>query len=119
MDLINKFNMKVIILTRNLMDVLASLSDHLNDYFEYIPMSYINGRILRSIDNSTKFTRLQYLVHYHLPWYLSFYAGWVNHSKEISNRYVFFLMMIFFDKDELFKSLLNSLELDIKKENIK
>ena len=120
MHLINKFDMKVIILTRNIMDVLVSLSDHLDDDPEYMPLSYISRNILNKIDQSNRFTRLQYMVHFYLPWYLSFYTGWLNHFKEIKNKFVFISYDDFFVKKEFnFKKLLDSLDIKLNPENIK
>jgi len=74
LKLINNFGLKVVVLTRNIYDTLASLHDHLLSESLEIPMAYVD----ESFTKKTTEERMDYLVDIVTPWYLNFYASWSN-----------------------------------------
>lgn len=82
LQLVNKFDMKVVVLVRSLMDVALSLSDHWDRESVVGPIAYLNESLLAELDASPV-TRLQFMVQHVLPWYVSFYLSWLLHGGEI------------------------------------
>jgi len=80
--LVNRFNIKVLVLVRNLMDVALSYSDHWDRESVVGPTAYLDESLLTELDASSV-TRLQFVVQHVLPWYVSFYLSWLRHGGEV------------------------------------
>lgn len=77
MGLIKYFDIKTIILVRNIFDVCVSLRDHiLNDQNQ--------KQIIAVVDNSyaslSSDRQLDFIVDFFVPWYLKFYVSWYRQS---------------------------------------
>jgi len=95
LQLVNKFDMKVVVIVRSLMDVAVSLSDHWDRESVVGPIAYLNESLLAELDASPV-TRLQFIVQHVLPWYVSFYLSWLLHGGEIRGGVMFIRYEDFF-----------------------
>ncbi|MCT0217080.1 sulfotransferase domain-containing protein [Synechococcus sp. CS-1330] len=93
--LVNKFDMKVVVLVRSLMDVALSLSDHWDRESVVGPIVYLSESLLAELDASPV-TRLQFIVQHVLPWYVSFYLSWLRHGAEVRGGVLFIRYEQFF-----------------------
>lgn len=98
--LINKYDIKVIVLTRSLMDVAVSLRDHWDRESVVAPMAYLSESLLADLDASLK-SRLQFIVQHIMPWYVNFYLTWVQHHPEVLGG------VFFADYDRFFSNTQN------------
>lgn len=80
--LVNKFDIRVLVLVRNLMDVALSISDHWDRESVVGPTACLDESLLAELDASPV-TRLQFIVQHVLPWYVSFYLSWLRHGNEV------------------------------------
>lgn len=94
--LINKYRFKVIVLTRSLMDVAVSMSDHWDNETTDGPRAYLDKSLLMDIDRLS-LSRLSFVVKHMLPWYISFYISWKKHCAEIENGVIFISYESFFN----------------------
>ena len=69
--MINQFELKTIILVRNIYDIIPSLRDHLIKEGPNTPVSFISSDILKLPED--EFHIAIALV---IPWYINFYVGW-------------------------------------------
>ncbi|QIR13939.1 sulfotransferase domain-containing protein [Shewanella aestuarii] len=80
LDIIEKFNIKVILQVRDLKDCLISLKDHLDNETTIKPLFYMNDFCWNSLNEDQK---LEFLIAFAAPWYVNFWAGW---SHAITSR---------------------------------
>ena len=80
LELLVEHNMRPIVQTRNLFDVVASLHDHFQRDHRSLPCGYISEDYLRM----PRGERLEYLIHIHLPWYFNFALSWREAARRIS-----------------------------------
>lgn len=104
--LINKYKIKVVVLTRSLMDVALSVGDHWDQESVVGPTAYLNEKMLGRLDRS-RVSRLQFIVQHVLPWYVSFYLSWIECCNEVRDGCVFVAYDSFFsDKSSGIKEIL-------------
>jgi hypothetical protein len=73
--LLKKFNIKPVILTRNLFDVVPSIRDHLfREGFEKFPCFYCTERFADLSEEK----QLDCIIDLALPWYFNFYVSWFD-----------------------------------------
>lgn len=96
--LINRFNLKVIFLVRNILDCAASVSDHWSNESVGGPMMYLNDSYLSEIDSNPNCTRLQLIASAVMPFYIQFYLSWINHCQALNTKYVWCTYESIFDK---------------------
>jgi hypothetical protein len=78
LDLMQLFNLRAVLLIRNLFDALVSLRDHILTEGARIPMAYIPDS---SVADSPE-TLLDAVVDLAGPWYVGFYAAWACALRE-------------------------------------
>lgn len=76
---VDAFNVKVIMLKRNIYDTIISLRDHLVQEGVSVPCGYITPHF-KTLSGEAQ---LDYLISQVTPWYLGFYTSWslLNKSK--------------------------------------
>jgi hypothetical protein len=70
--LLKKFNIKPVVLVRDLFDVTVSLLDHIDGGRHRMPTGYVHKEYWKL----TRDERLLYLIRVHLPWYFNFFVSW-------------------------------------------
>jgi Sulfotransferase domain len=78
-ELMNKFGIRPIVLTRNLFDVVVSLDDHLRREDHRMPTGFVH----REYMNLEFDQRVDYLIRIHLPWYFNFFMSWREAAREL------------------------------------
>jgi hypothetical protein len=81
LQLLESFNIRPVILVRNLFDIIVSLYDHLHKDSLEMPMFLVNDQFY-SLGNAKK--RYDFIIEMGLPWYFSFYVSWYyacQHSR--------------------------------------
>ncbi len=78
--LIKDFDIKCIVLTRNIFDTVVSYRDHIYREGLKWPMGYY-GKDFLSLD---KITQFDHIISTLVPWLLGFYASW--HEQEVSGN---------------------------------
>ncbi len=74
-DILRKFNIRPIVLTRNLFDVVPSIKDHLfAEGFEKFPGFYCTERFAELSEEK----QLDCIIDLVLPWYVNFYVSWFD-----------------------------------------
>ncbi|MBI1368329.1 MAG: hypothetical protein GC162_06710 [Planctomycetes bacterium] len=82
LDLIEQFDLKPIVLVRNLYDVVVSLLDHIEqrrDDGPASPVCYIH----QNFDAMTRAQRTDYIIRMALPWYFQFLISWHEASARL------------------------------------
>jgi hypothetical protein len=77
--LMRLYGIRPVILVRNIFDVVVSLLDHIEHESPLTPTGYI----IRAYPSMTRVERIDFLVHFHLPWYFNFYCSWLEHADEV------------------------------------
>mgnify|MGYP002789618346 CR=1 FL=1 len=70
--LIKKYNLGVIVLTRDLFDAIASIRDHVRRESPVAPMMYLTSEMLAMSDSELEV----FIAEFAIPWYLNFYMSW-------------------------------------------
>ena len=70
--LLKKYQMRPIILVRNIFDAAVSVADHIHNEDRTSPMAYFDERIA----NSSLADRIDAVVDLVIPWYFNFYTSW-------------------------------------------
>jgi hypothetical protein len=79
-DLLKKFDVKLIVLVRNLYDITVSIRDHLRNESIIAPMGYVSPDMTSWSDEQLE----EFIVDLIMPWYFNFYVGW----QECSNKLI-------------------------------
>ncbi len=69
---LNRFNIKPVVVVRNLFDVVVSLKDHVRKEDHRIPMVYLREEHLDLPDDALECI----IARLAIPWYVNFYLGW-------------------------------------------
>lgn len=78
-----EFNLKPVVLVRNMYDVVASLIDHHKSESIVYPMAFVPQDIVKWDENrAAKF--VTYMV---MPWYFNFFVSWHNCSDKVQVSY--------------------------------
>jgi hypothetical protein len=80
LELIRTFGLQTVVLVRNLFDVLVSLHDHLLHEGFRVPSAFIQEDFAQLPPER----RLDMVVDFATPWYLSFYVSWFEAQKRAS-----------------------------------
>jgi len=70
--LIEDYNLKPVVLVRNIFDVVPSIQDHYRKFSLHMPMAYVDDRIAQMGDAEVQ----DFIVDMVLPWYFNFYVSW-------------------------------------------
>jgi hypothetical protein len=71
-EVLQKYNVKPIILVRNLYDSIVSVADHLRNESAIFPMAVISSEHAK-LNDAQLYRVISDLV---VPWYINFYVGW-------------------------------------------
>lgn len=109
--LMKKYNIKPVVLVRNIFDVLYSLRDHIKNEDHKTPICYVHKQYI-SMDENEK---LSYLARFCIPWYLNFYVSWLEASEEIATFWLTYEELFSPRKDKLVSEILgfNGLQFDL------
>jgi hypothetical protein len=78
-----EFNLKPVVLVRNIYDVVASLIDHHKLESIVYPMAFVPKDIVKwDVNRAAKF--VTYMV---MPWYFNFFVSWHNCSDKVQVSY--------------------------------
>jgi Sulfotransferase domain len=115
--LANRFNLKQIVLIRDIFDIVVSIRDHLNREGPVFPMGYMDDTVKDRTDNEIHHLIADMLI----PWYINFYATWyhsnnrlivnyqdLNSSPEKVLREILDYSHLSFTDDQISTALLNS-----------
>lgn len=81
--LIGRFNLKPIVLVRNLFDVVYSLYDHLHNESVVSPVGYFEDYMREWPQEKL----LAMITHLAIPWYVNFYVSWFRYSDKLMITY--------------------------------
>jgi len=82
-ELLEKFDVKLIVLVRNLYDITVSIRDHLRNESIIAPMGYL----LPSMTSWPNEQLEEFIVDLVIPWYFNFYVGWQECSHKLILTY--------------------------------
>lgn len=68
-------NTKVVLQVRNIYDIIQSFKDHMENESVVFPSAYMSSRFWSALSEEMKY---DYIVEMVVPWYISFYVGWVD-----------------------------------------
>lgn len=77
--LLNEFNVKPIVLVRDIFDVVVSLYDHIEKGRHRVPTGYVH----REYFGMSEDEKLLYIIRIHLPWYFNFLVSWRDAAGRI------------------------------------
>ena len=115
-NLMRKYSIKPIFLTRNIYDVIVSLSDHTEKEDSKYPMGYIHPEYAEmNVDEKREF-----LIVNVIPWYLDFYISWRDASTEMEVLWISY-ENFFADQPAELKKIMKfyGLESDYTEKNLK
>ena len=101
-EIINKYNLKTIILIRNIYDCIVSFKDHISNESIIFPMFYMDHKLTNINNIDLALAKLL------CPWYFSFYASWQDYDNKILIKYEELII----NEKKLFKKIFNFLNLD-------
>ena len=84
-DFIRRFHVKPIIMTRNVLDTVVSLRDHLVRESRAMPMAYVDDQFLHWNDER----QYEFVIEMFMPWILSFYASWLAAAPTLNGNLLF------------------------------
>jgi len=73
-ELINKFDIYTVVLTRNIFDIVISLYDHMHNISLRSFFYSIDEKRFHLLNSDEKFN---FIIDYAVPWYFNFYITWV------------------------------------------
>jgi hypothetical protein len=82
--LLKKYNIKPVILVRNIFDVVTSLYDHIEKGRHRVPTGYVHKEYM----SMSKDDKLLYIVRVHIPWYFNFLISWREAAQDIDVLWV-------------------------------
>jgi hypothetical protein len=84
-DFIRRFHVKPIVTTRNVLDTVVSLRDHLVRESRAMPMAYVDDQFLHWDDER----QYEFVIEMFMPWILSFYASWLAVAPSLDGNLLF------------------------------
>lgn len=73
-DIVDEFNLHVVVMVRNIYDIVMSLYDHFFDLGPRLPMAFVTPDIVARPKDEV----LEFIVQMIIPWYFNFFAGWAE-----------------------------------------
>jgi hypothetical protein len=104
-DYLIEYGFKVVIITRNIFDVIISFKEHLEIESTYWPFFSIPDNYLNYNDKE----KYDFIIRFVLPWMVHFYVTWfrcVYMDRRIEAKWIYY-SDYFKSEDESFKELLN------------
>lgn len=74
--LIDKFDLKPVVLVRNIFDLVLSIQDHYRNLSPAMSMAYVDERIAGMDDSSVQ----DFIVDMVIPWYINFHVSWQHYD---------------------------------------
>ncbi len=78
-QLLNKYGIKPVVLTRNIYDVIISNHDHFRSESDKVPMGYVHPEYWQMSQQE----QLDFIITNMVPWYLNFYVSWRDAQSSI------------------------------------
>ncbi len=72
LQLIRRYNLKLIVLVRNIFDCIVSLADHMISESAVFPMAYMDQQMA----NKPIEYRIEAIIDLAAPWYINFFVSW-------------------------------------------
>lgn len=82
--ILQAYQLKPIVLVRNIFDTILSLQDHIEKSSPLSPTGYIHEQYFKM----SKEDQLLFLIHIHLPWYFNFFVSWEEASSKIETLWI-------------------------------
>lgn len=83
LKLCKKFNIQVILLTRNIFDCVVSMRDHIRNESEIFPHAFITENQKTLNDETLE----ECIVDLLIPWYFNFYVTWMHTNEKLHVTY--------------------------------
>lgn len=81
--MIEMFDLRPVVLVRNIFDCVVSLRDHVRDRWPEIPQALVTSDIKSLPDDQLS----DFLIDMAVPWFFDFYVSWVNCADTVPLRY--------------------------------
>lgn len=110
LNLLRRFNIRPIVMVRNIFDVVISVRDHLHrESLHNLPGLYVSDNFKEYSEEK----QIDFIITYYVPWYVSFYASWCQ-AEEHGKTDVFWVVYDEIIKDWVagIKSILEHVDSD-------
>jgi hypothetical protein len=85
LDVLNRFDIKPVVVVRNIFDLVASIRDHLvTERLDNLPSVYPSGDFL----NFSSSRQLDFVIDMVVPWYITYYVSWYQAEKQKEIRFL-------------------------------
>jgi hypothetical protein len=108
-----KYDIRPIILVRNIFDTLISHYDHIENLDPRTPIGYVHSEYF-TMDKEQK---LDYLIKVHLPWFFNFFVSWREAEKHLPLYWLDY-GILFENKEAQIAKILDYYRLDYEPEKI-
>ena len=79
LDILNRFDIKPVVVVRNIFDLVASIRDHLvKERLDNLPAVYPTGDFL----SFSPSRQLDFVIDMVVPWYITYYVSWCHAEKQ-------------------------------------
>lgn len=79
LDVLNRFNIKPVVVVRNIFDLVASIRDHLlNERLDNLPAVYTTD----DFQGFSPSRQLDFVIDMVVPWYITYYVSWYQAEKQ-------------------------------------
>ncbi len=101
-ELLVKYNIKPVVLVRNIYDILLSHYDHVENDDHRQPVGFIHKEYFSLNENEKK----HFLIEMHLPWYFNFFVSWREISKDMETLWITY-EQLFTEKEKTINRILD------------
>ena len=77
LEMLNEFNIRPVVLTRNIYDIVISLRDHFYKQGQNSPMLFVDDRFYELAESD----QYDMIIDLALPWYFNFYVSWFEAQR--------------------------------------
>jgi hypothetical protein len=85
LDVLNRFDIKPVVVVRNIFDLVASIRDHLlNERLDNLPAVYTTDDFL----GFSPSRQLDFVIDMVVPWYITYYVSWYQAEKQREIRFL-------------------------------
>lgn len=109
-NLLRHFDIRPIVLVRNIFDVVMSIKDHFRNESIEGSMAYVIPEMKQWEDRELE----RFIVHMMIPWYFNFYMSWLNCEAKCLVRYEDLTN----DPESVVASICNQVSLSVSPESI-
>jgi len=97
-NIINEFQLKNIVLVRNVFDVCLSIYDHWHHESIEGPACYVNEQFFEL----SELKKLDFIIDLVVPWYMKFYTSWYDAHLKNTSKFLFFTYEEILENELLF-----------------